>query len=384
METRVLVGGSSTGKTRACWEALELLPGDWRLWHPIDPSRPDAALADMERIGPRTVVWLNEAQHYLLTPAADVGERVAAGLRALLRDPSRGPVLVLGTIWPEYWAQLTTPPRADGQDRSDPHAQARQLLGGRELPVPVSFTDPEDVQGLRAAAAADPRLAHAAERAEEGQIAQYLAGGPALLERYHTAPAAARALVDAAIDARRLGLGPALPSALLEEAADGHLTATQWDLLPDDWFEEAMAHVARGVRGARGALTGTSPPRRTGPRPAPLPARRLPRAARPTGSGLPRPAGLPVDGGDRSRPGSRPRRTGRAGTAAWPAPDLLRPVPRPGNRRAYQSAGRNHRLPVGHGPHGRGAGLVPVRGRRGPHGGRRQYRPSAGQLAGLL
>ena len=43
----VLVGGSSTGKTRACWEALALLRDQdppWRLWHPIDPSRPDAAL----------------------------------------------------------------------------------------------------------------------------------------------------------------------------------------------------------------------------------------------------------------------------------------------------------------------------------------------------
>ncbi len=40
----VLVGGSSTGKTRACWEALQLLrdrPEEWRLWHPIDPSRPE-------------------------------------------------------------------------------------------------------------------------------------------------------------------------------------------------------------------------------------------------------------------------------------------------------------------------------------------------------
>ena len=39
----VLVGGSSTGKTRACWEALDLLrdrPEPWRLWHPIDPPAP--------------------------------------------------------------------------------------------------------------------------------------------------------------------------------------------------------------------------------------------------------------------------------------------------------------------------------------------------------
>ena len=64
----VLVGGSSTGKTRACWEALWLLrdqPGPWRLWHPIDPSRPEATLRDLPGIRPRTVVWLNEAQFYL-------------------------------------------------------------------------------------------------------------------------------------------------------------------------------------------------------------------------------------------------------------------------------------------------------------------------------
>ena len=64
----VLVGGSSTGKTRACWEALGVLrdlPESWRVWHPIDPSRPDAALAELPGIEPRTVVWLNEAQFYL-------------------------------------------------------------------------------------------------------------------------------------------------------------------------------------------------------------------------------------------------------------------------------------------------------------------------------
>jgi transcriptional regulator with XRE-family HTH domain len=61
----VLVGGSSTGKTRACWEVLGLLRDrkpQWRLWHPIDPSRPESALRELPLIGPRTVVWLNEAQ----------------------------------------------------------------------------------------------------------------------------------------------------------------------------------------------------------------------------------------------------------------------------------------------------------------------------------
>jgi hypothetical protein len=86
----VLVGGSSTGKTRACWEALQLLrdqPEQWRLWHPIAPSRPDAALRELPAIGPLTVVWLNEAQFYLDVADGGLGERVAAGLRELLRDP---------------------------------------------------------------------------------------------------------------------------------------------------------------------------------------------------------------------------------------------------------------------------------------------------------
>jgi hypothetical protein len=117
----VLVGGSSTGKTRACWEALEVLrrsPRGWRLWHPVNPSRPDAALRDLPGVGPWTVVWLNEAQFYLGAPGG-AGERVAAGLRELLRDPARGPVLVLATLWPEYWGELTRRP-APGGGRARP------------------------------------------------------------------------------------------------------------------------------------------------------------------------------------------------------------------------------------------------------------------------
>jgi hypothetical protein len=93
-----LVAGSSTGKTRACWEALRAVPDGWRLWHPLHPSPADAAAADLSRVGPRTVIWLNEAQTYL--EPAGPGERIATGLRELLDDPGRGPVLVLATRGP--------------------------------------------------------------------------------------------------------------------------------------------------------------------------------------------------------------------------------------------------------------------------------------------
>ncbi|MCW2936648.1 MAG: hypothetical protein JWM19_7610 [Actinomycetia bacterium] len=132
----VLVGGSSTGKTRACWEALGLLrerPEGWRLWHPIDP---EAALRELGLIGPRTVIWLNEAQSYLAPADAGLGERIAAGLRELLRDPGRAPVLVLAALWPQYWIDLTARPAAG----TDPHAQARELLAARDIAVPTAFT----------------------------------------------------------------------------------------------------------------------------------------------------------------------------------------------------------------------------------------------------
>jgi tetratricopeptide (TPR) repeat protein len=261
---RVLVGGSSTGKTRACWESIHarertatpvpLLDG-WRLWHPIDPGRPEAALAELPRIGPRTVVWLNEAQHYLLTPSSDLGERVAAGLRELMRDPQRGPVLVLGTIWPEYWAALTSAP---GPNSSDPHQQARALLAGTEVPVPEAFTG-ATLASVWSAAAADPRLAQAYRRAEGGRIAQYLAGVPALMQRYRTAPSAAKALIDTAIDARRLGHGLAVPHTLLEAAAHGYLSDQQWDGLSGDWFRQALDYCAAPCRGVPGPLTRIRP-----------------------------------------------------------------------------------------------------------------------------
>ncbi|MFF4138605.1 tetratricopeptide repeat protein [Streptomyces mirabilis] len=240
----VLVGGSSTGKTRACWEAVQLLaPHGWRLWHPFDPTRADAALEGLSRIGPRTVVWLNEAQHYLAAP--QIGERIAAGLRTLLSDAGRGPVLVLGTLWPEYWDELTA--RPSGRESTD-HSQVRELLTGREIRVPDSF-DSDELKLLRASARWDERLAVAHMRASGGRVAQFLAGAPELLRRYQHAPVVPKAVLSAAMDARRLGCGIYLPLNFLEHAAAGYLTDEEFDAAGDDWLEQALAYAARPVHG---------------------------------------------------------------------------------------------------------------------------------------
>jgi hypothetical protein len=250
-----LVGGSSTGKTRACWEAIhatldgqKILDG-WRLWHPFDPTRPEAALAGLDEIGPRTVVWLNEAQHYLLAVGSDLGERVAARLRSLLADPDRAPVIVLGTLWPTYWDTLTHNPEPVDPKRPDPHAQARQLLDRTGIVVPTSFA-PSAVTALLETTGTDPRLVEAATRATDGELTQYLAGAPALLEHYETAEPPAKAVLTLAMDLRRLGHGPALPLDLLETGTSAYLTDREWDSLDDNWFETALDYTQQRCHGS--------------------------------------------------------------------------------------------------------------------------------------
>jgi Domain of unknown function (DUF4062) len=252
----VLVGESSTGKTRACWQALELLRGqkpEWQLCHPIEPTPPAAALRELSLIGPRTVLWLNEAQRYL--DAGDgLGEQVAAGIRELLRDPARAPVLVLATLWPSHWSALTARPPFG----LDPHAQARELLTGRFVPVPAAFT-PYEIRRL--AETGDERLAAAVAGAEGRQVTQFLAGAPELLARYQNAPSAARALINAAMDASRLGMRHALPSAFLEVAAPGYLTDIEYHQLAEngDWLARALDDAAAPCKGVRGALAPDGP-----------------------------------------------------------------------------------------------------------------------------
>ncbi|MFJ9530808.1 P-loop NTPase family protein [Streptomyces cyaneofuscatus] len=261
----VLVGESSTGKTRACWEAVQpLAEKGWRLWHPFDPTRAEAALEELHEVGPRTVVWLNEAQHYLGDRA--VGEQVAAAVHALLIEPERAPVLVLGTLWPEYFKQYTTLPAVG----ADPHSRVRELLAGRTISVPDAFDASSLASAAVMAAGGDELLADALTRARpDGRLSQDLAGGPALLERYRNGSPAARALLEAAMDARRLGAGLHLPQAFLTDAAPDYLHDSDWDQLTDDWAEKAYAELAEQVHGKQAPLRRVVPRPQRRPPPGP-------------------------------------------------------------------------------------------------------------------
>ena len=101
----------------------------------------------------------------------------------------------------------------------------------------------------------DVRLAEAAKGAQDGQVTQFLAGVPELLARYRNAPPAAAALIHAAMDACRLGMRNALSYGFLEATASRYLADADWDLLADDWMDQALAYNGTPCNGVRGPLT---------------------------------------------------------------------------------------------------------------------------------
>ncbi|MFD7631456.1 hypothetical protein ACFV7Q_36530 [Streptomyces sp. NPDC059851] len=274
----MLSGESSTGKTRACWEAVQSLPDQWRLWAPLST---DQALEELSLVAPHTVIWLDEAHTFFLTPGSPSGPRLAAELTELLRLRRRAPVLLLGTIWPNFLSTLRAFP-SGGSDH-DEHASARRLLDPvryqrnlrigpgldtldlrlREAVIPV----PDDFSGLAVrrkieeAAQSDPRWAEALANAEDGRMTQYMAGGPEVKRRYQLAPPAARGLIEAAMDLRRLGHGPELAATLLASALPGYVGRTAYDLLGEAELQRAWVYVSDPAqcRGARPPLGEIAP-----------------------------------------------------------------------------------------------------------------------------
>jgi hypothetical protein len=239
----VLVGGSSTGKTRAAFEAVrEYLP-DWVLLRPADATELVQQLASGVVV-PNTVLWVNETQEFL----RDQPEAAVALRRLLAGDD---PVVVVGTMWPQFWKDLTHRPAAVERDV---HYQARELLNSAvRLEVPEVFAD-EDLAELRRQMGNDQRLEAAARAAySDGKVIQVLAGGPALVLRYER-PADGderygQAVVTAAMDIRRLGHEAPISRALLEAAAPVYLDRPDLVDVPDGWFGIGMASATAEVNG---------------------------------------------------------------------------------------------------------------------------------------
>ena len=271
--TRLVVvrGGSSTGKTRAAYEAVTAWLVDWRVDYPRNAAALTARLD--AGIPARTVLWLGELRQY----ADDDGGAAVLGRLADLLEGT-GHVLVT-TVWPEHWTAYIAAARAR-PGAADPAGVAGRLLAplpeltgsdparidpgrGGVIDVPPTFTF-VDLNAVTRTG--DPALAAAATAAaaagQEGQVTQYLAGVPDLLDRY-AGPGGdpyGQAVITAAIDATRLGHASALPAALIQQAAVGYLTGPQRTKDIASWRETALAWATAELKGGSGSCSPSRPP----------------------------------------------------------------------------------------------------------------------------
>ncbi|WP_147252464.1 hypothetical protein [Micromonospora endolithica] len=236
----LLVGGSSVGKTRTLYEAVRNTVPEWWLVHPAD-SEEIRALAAAPTA--RTVVWLDEMQRYL---ARDTG-LTAGTARALLQAGA----VVVGTMWPDEYATRIAPCRP-GDD--DYHASGRELLDlAHVIDVAPAFSGAER-RRAQELADIDGRIGEALDNTDAG-VTQVLAAGPELLRWWEQAANPyGQAVISAAVDARRLGVGAPLTRELLADAVPGYLTSAQRATAANDWLDHALDYATTVLRGAASAL----------------------------------------------------------------------------------------------------------------------------------
>ncbi|MCW4356112.1 hypothetical protein ONR57_22665 [Hoyosella sp. YIM 151337] len=243
----MVTGDSSTGKTRALYEALRYLAPDRVVLRPSDA----ASLLEQLRAGrvnDQTVLWLNEAQRFF---DRSHSEEAAVCLRELLVKQIG--IIAVGTLWPQPWEKLTRP-----GSEGDPHSHVRDVLTLPQVTVHVRVPDhlSEDEQKKWRALAekqGDQRMIDALNAAKsDGRIVQHLSGGPELLQAFLDGPNqhftyVEHALLTAAIDARRLGHRTPLSAKLLADAADGTIISKK-RLAERDWARKALTALSTGER----------------------------------------------------------------------------------------------------------------------------------------
>ncbi|GAA4731073.1 hypothetical protein Prum_069250 [Phytohabitans rumicis] len=240
----LLVGGSSVGKSRALYEAVQAALPEWWLIHPEDVA---AIRAFAACPSPRTVVWLDELQRLL-----SLENRLTAGLA---RELIRAGAVLVATLWPhEYHERSAT--RIPGMP--DLNAGDRELLDIADLiDVPDRFSASER-RRAEALSGIDSRIRVALD-SEDGGFTQVLAAGPDLVRRWeHAHDPYGKAVLTAALDARRVGVQTPLTRTLLVAAAAAYLMPADQAAAPPDWAHQALSYATAKLRGATAALTPVS------------------------------------------------------------------------------------------------------------------------------
>lgn len=240
----LLTGDSTAGKTRTAFEAMQRVLPDLPLLCPPPESSLDScveAARTLAEQGGQCVIWLDELEHFL-----GPGRLDADVLRRLVGCRS---VLLATMRLAEYNSRRPRPTRtAKGDDAytridfGDPVLKAAEAIG-----LPRVWSAPELE---RTEAQSDPRLVDALRHHQRHGIAEYLSAGPHLWDRWRNSRYVGgnprgHALVSAAVDLARSGLGGPLPTGLIASLHTGYLTGETDALLAPEPLDEALAWASQ-------------------------------------------------------------------------------------------------------------------------------------------
>ncbi|MFF4835183.1 hypothetical protein [Streptomyces sp. NPDC001315] len=244
----VLLGEPSTGKSRSAYEAVIAELPDWWLLRPQDAPE----LEELVDLGAgRAVVWLDDLRHFV-----DAQPTLSTATLLRLLDP-REPKVIVGALWPESYDRHTGAAEATDAAPSRTSTEAREVLQLARIVDVVGELSESEQAAAEAAAGRDPRIAAALAGSDFG-LFQTLAGAPALVRRWRSGDVYGRALMNAAIDAVRLGGPEILTVDYLRAAAPGYLTSAQWARATPQWLDSALDYCTTMVNGATAALSPTA------------------------------------------------------------------------------------------------------------------------------
>ncbi|KEF17201.1 hypothetical protein DF18_30875 [Streptomyces rimosus] len=245
----LLTGDSAAGKTRALFESMRRKLGD-RLVCAPDPDAELSALLSCTG-EERRVVWLDDLHDYLRSDGLTL---------SLLDGLISRRVTVLATLRTEFYEHYTddqdAPSLTRGTDPRLPSSPGRILRRAQHLTLERIWTDGERRNASRSA---DPRIAEALRSDRAYGLAEYLAAGPQVLKMWRSAsrvkgnPRGA-ALVAAAIDLVRTGVGSALPPEAVERLHEHYLDRAGGPALRPEGLDEAWDWAARIVLGVTSPL----------------------------------------------------------------------------------------------------------------------------------
>lgn len=250
----LVVGTSCTGKTRTLYEAVIAVLPDWQVTAPRTDS--DVARLMVDGVPAHTIVWLDELQGRI--PKTADGITAAKAIVEILGAAEGNPIVFVGTIWPTNLAVMQVRPTPD-EANAGADVIPDLLARGEMIHVPECFTA-TDLDNL---SITDPRLCMALDTAalvphpqEGAKIIQVLAGGTQLVHRLNppegTHPQdefspAAKAVLHAAGDLRRVGMPNPIPRWAIEGAATGYLYLH--DQRPaQQWLPAALAETTAAAR----------------------------------------------------------------------------------------------------------------------------------------